>query len=59
MTPATATQNLNAKLRRADSKDLGTGRGIDLRRAPIRSYSPPVSIVRRPGYRGGGYHINV
>ena len=59
MTPATATQNLNAKLRRADSRGLDRGKGIDLRNAPIRSYSPPISIVRRPGYQGGGYHINV
>lgn len=59
MTPATATQNLNAKLRGAEARGLGRAKGIDLRNAPIRSSSPPVSIIHRPGYRGGGYRINV
>lgn len=58
MTPATATQNLNAKLRRADGRKQGRGAGIDFKRAPIRSYSPPVSIVGRRGYEGGGYRID-
>jgi hypothetical protein len=58
MTPATATQNLNAKLRRANSQGRKDNARVELKSAPIRGYSPPVSIVRRSGYQGGGYRID-
>jgi hypothetical protein len=59
MTPVTATQNLNSKLRRANSNGRGRSSGFDSRNAPIRSYESPVRIFRGPGYQGGGYRINV
>jgi len=59
MTPATATQNLNAKLRRATSGKQGQRAAIELKQPPSRPDSRPVSVVRRPGYRGGGYCISV
>ena len=58
MTPATATQNLNSKLRPASPNGPGRGSGPAFGPAPIRSNSPPVRIVRAPGYRGGGYRID-
>jgi hypothetical protein len=58
MTPATATQNLNAKLGSRRAGRQGQGERASSKSAPIRSSSPPVAIVRRPGYQGGGYRID-